>query len=571
MNFKTIIYRLEPLGRLFLGAAFSLFLLGLGSCKPDPVEPDPLPASPLEVTSIRFDSDSYTGVTKRNIARTVQLELRFSDAINSSTFESKFLVYRFGQNSVPYTFETTHGDSVVTITFKEPLLEGTQYTLVVIKGLAAQRQKPFPNSLSINFVTAFDFVSDKFPRMSTDELLDTVQERTFRYFYDFGHPISGLSRERNSSGEIVTSGGSGFGLMALPVGVKRGFITRGEALTRARKTTSFLLNTAQTFHGAYSHWLNGSTGKVIPFGTYDNGGDLVETSYLIAGLLTLRQYFNQSSSDETELRQWIDSIYQRVEWDWYTRGQKVLYWHWSPSDGWAMNMQIRGYNECLITYIMAAASPTHGIDKQAYTNGWAQNGGIKSNTLHYGINLPLGSSGSKGGPLFFEHYTFLGINPHDLSDQYANYWDQVRNHTLINYEYCKANPKKFAGYSDSSWGLTASDNPWGYSAHDPANDRGVITPTAALSSMPYTPEESLAALEYFYYKMGHKIFKEYGFVDAFHIGEGWFANSFLAIDQGPIVVNIENYRSGLIWDLLTSAQEVKDGLKLLGFSAPYLN
>jgi hypothetical protein len=407
--------------------------------------------------------------------------------------------------------------------------------------------------------------------MSTDKLLDTVQERTFRYFYDFGHPVSGLSRERNSSGEIVTSGGSGFGLMALPVGVKRGFITRGEALTRARKTTSFLLNTAQTFHGAYSHWLNGSTGKVIPFSTYDNGGDLVETSYLMAGLLTLRQYFDQSTSDETELRQWIDSIYQRVEWDWYTRGQKVLYWHWSPSDAWAMNMQIRGYNECLITYIMAAASPTHGIDKQTYTNGWAQNGGIKSNTLHYGINLPLGSSGSKGGPLFFEHYTYLGINPHDLTDQYANYWDQVRNHTLINYEYCKANPKKFAGYSDSSWGLTASDNPWGYSAHDPANDRGVITPTAALSSMPYTPEESLAALEYFYYKMGHKIFKEYGFVDAFHIGEGWFANSFLAIDQGPIVVNIENYRSGLIWDLLTSAPEVKDGLKLLGFSAPYLN
>jgi hypothetical protein len=259
-----------------------------------------------------------------------------------------------------------------------------------------------------------------------------------------------------------------------------------------------------------------------------------------------------------------------VDWYWFTKGgESNLYWHWSPNKGFVMNMQIRGWNECLITHVLAASSPTHPVDTKVYHSGWARNGGLKNGRSFYGVKLPLGED--YGGPLFFTHYSFLGIDPNGLSDQYANYWEQNVNHSKINHLYCKNNPKNQAGYSDSCWGLTASDIPNSYTASSPTNDRGVITPTAALSSFPYTPEESTKALEFFYYQLGDLLWKEYGFVDAFSIGDCWAATSFLAIDQGPIAVMIENYRSGLLWKNFTAAPEVKSGMKKLGFQAPYLN
>jgi hypothetical protein len=247
-----------------------------------------------------------------------------------------------------------------------------------------------------------------------------------------------------------------------------------------------------------------------------------------------------------------------------------LYWHWSPNFNWDMNLQIRGWNECLITYVLAASLPTNSIPKSVYDNGWARNGaaGFVNGAQYFGITLPLGSA--YGGPLFLSHYSFLGINPNGLSDAYANYETQTRNHTRINYQYCVANPNGNYGYSDSVWGLTASDIPNGYTASSPTNDVGVIAPTAAISSLPYTPTESMKALKFFYYVLGDKLWKEYGFVDAFSLNQLWFANSFLAIDQGPIIVMIENHRSGLLWNLFTSCPEVKNGMRLLGFSAPYL-
>jgi hypothetical protein len=334
--------------------------------------------------------------------------------------------------------------------------------------------------------------------------------------------------------------------------------------------TQFLWTKADQFHGAFPHWLSGSSGKTIAFSANDDGADLVETSFLIQGLLTARNYFDQTSPEETKLRETIDSIWHRVDWYWFTKGgESNLYWHWSPNKGFVMNMQIRGWNECLITHVLAASSPTHPVDTKVYHSGWARNGGIKNGRSFYGVNLPLGED--YGGPLFFTHYSFLGIDPNGLSDQYANYWEQNVNHSKINHLYCKNNPKNQAGYSDSCWGLTASDIPNSYTASSPTNDRGVITPTAALSSFPYTPEESTKALEFFYYQLGDLIWKEYGFVDAFSIGDCWAASSFLAIDQGPIAVMIENYRSGLLWENFTAAPEVKSGMKKLGFQAPYLN
>ncbi|GGH22972.1 glucoamylase family protein [Mucilaginibacter phyllosphaerae] len=411
--------------------------------------------------------------------------------------------------------------------------------------------------------------ADKFPRISDDQLLTLVQRQTLKYFYDFGHPTSGLARERNTSGDVVTTGGSGFGIMAMIVGVNRGFITRAEGLARMQKIVGFLKNTAQTFHGAFPHWLNGATGAVQPFSAQDNGADLIETSFLMEGLLTARQFYNGAGADETALRADINTLWQNVEWDWFRQGgQNVLYWHWSPTNGWAINMKITGWNEGLIAYVLAAASPTHNIPKIVYDNGWAGNGGMKNGAAYYGVKLPLGPS--LGGPLFFAHYSFLGINPNGLADAYANYQQQNIAHSQINYKYTVTNPKGYYGYSADSWGLTASDIQNGYTASSPTNDVGVIAPTAAISSLPYTPTESMAALRFMYYKLGDKIWGNYGFYDAYNLTNAWFANSYLAIDQGPIVVMIENYRTGLLWNLFMSCTEIKTGMKGLGFTSPNL-
>ncbi len=419
------------------------------------------------------------------------------------------------------------------------------------------------------FTTAIDS-TDKYPEISDEDLLTKVQEHTFKYFWNFANPVSGLAREGSAhSAEIATIGGSGFGIAAIPVGIERGFISRQEGLERMQKITDFLYTKADRFHGAFPHWLNGNTGKVIPFGTKDNGADLVETAFLIEGLLITRQYFNGSGQDETALREIITNLFEEVEWDWFRKdNENVLYWHWSPNYGWDMNMKIQGWNEGLMVYVLAASSPTHSIPIEVYTEGWARNGAMKNGRQYYGITLPLGEP--YGGPLFFAHYSFIGLSPMGLSDQYANYWEQNRNHTLINQAYCINNPKKWAGYSADCWGLTASNIPGGYTASSPTNDRGTIAPTAALSSMPYTPEQSMDALRFFYYKLGDKLWAEgtgkYGFYDAFDLTKNWTSTAYLAIDQGPIVCMIENYRSGLLWNNFMTAPEVQAGLAKLGFS-----
>ncbi|WP_367327639.1 glucoamylase family protein [Lentimicrobium sp.] len=411
------------------------------------------------------------------------------------------------------------------------------------------------------------------PNLSDDELLDEVQRQTFRYFWDFAHPVSGMARERsnrayNYGDEVVTTGGTGFGIMATVVAVHRGWITRDSAARHLLKMVKFLAK-ADSYHGVFPHWLHGNTGKTIPFSRKDDGADLVENAFLFQGLLTARQYFDAKSPLESELRNRINWLWSEIEWNWFTKGgEEVLYWHWSPNNGWAMNFPLRGFNECLITYILAASSERYPVSPAVYHRGWAQSNFFKNGKSFFGIELPLGFD--YGGPLFFSHYSFLGLSPKGLKDRYADYWMQNRNHTLINRAYCISNPKNFKGYGENCWGLTASDNHEGYNAHSPDNDLGVITPTAALSAFPYTPEYSMQALRHFYYNLGDKIWSEYGFVDAFNESENWYAKSHLAIDQGPIIVMIENYRSGLIWDLFMSCPEILHGLKKLGFTSPYL-
>ncbi len=399
-------------------------------------------------------------------------------------------------------------------------------------------------------------------------LLDIVQKQTFRYFWDFAHPVSGMARERSNEAydygnEVVTTGGSGFGIMAVIAATERKWIARDTAARLLLKMVKFL-SKADAYHGVFPHWLNGATGKTIPFSRKDDGADLVETSFLFEGFLCARQYFNKEDKTETELRNRINWLWNDIEWSWFTRdGQEVLYWHWSPNNGWAMNFPLRGFNECLITYVLAASAERYPVPAAVYHRGWAQSNFFKNGKAFYGHLLPLGFD--YGGPLFFSHYSFLGLNPKGLKDQYADYWQQNVNHTLINHDYCVDNPKHFKGYGEDCWGLTASDTYDGYNAFSPTNDFGTITPTAALSAFPYTPEYSMKALRHFYYDLGDKIWSEYGFTDAFNETKNWYATSHLAIDQGPIIVMIENYRSGLLWKLFMSCPEVQKGLKKLGF------
>lgn len=523
----------------------------------------------VQLISVKWDEFNVYGIRK-NASVSPTVRIRFSQKLDTIIAKNVIKLKYNGVVSVDSEYWFENSDSTIAFKPKEYLKYYSKYTLPITTDVKSKDGGSLQSSTNILIRTTWD-PSPKFNLLSESDLLDTVQRRTFRYFWDFAHPVSGLSRERNTSGDLVTSGGSGFGIMAAIAATERNYITRGDFVQHMDKMTDFLWNTADVFHGAFSHWLSGSTGEVRPFSTNDDGADLVETSYLIMGLLTAKEYLNNNNPDEFDVINRIDSIWHRVDWNWFTKNgaEDQLYWHWSPNKGWIMNMPIRGYNECLITHVLAASSPSHPVDPKVYHNGWARNGGIKNGKSFYGITLPLGED--YGGPLFFEQYTFLGLDPRELTDNYTNYWDQVVNHSKINHAYCKANPKNQAGYSDSCWGLTASDNPWGYSAHSPTNDRGVITPTAALSSLPFSPEESKKALNFFYYTMGDLLFKEYGFVDAFCVGEVWAANSFLAIDQGPIIVNIENYRTQLLWELFTANTDVKTGLKSLNFQAPYLN
>lgn len=416
--------------------------------------------------------------------------------------------------------------------------------------------------------------------MLEDSLLNLVQYQTFQYFWDGAEPVSGMARERfhmdniypNHSKDIVTTGGTGFGLMAILVGVERGFIAREQAFQRFQKIVDYL-GEVDRFHGAWPHWLYGPSGKVSPFSKKDDGGDLVETAFLVQGLLTVAEYFKEGNAEEKQLVVQIQKLWEEVEWDWYSQGKDVLYWHWSPNYGWEMNFPVGGYNECLIMYVLAASSPTHSINAAVYDKGWARDGEIAHDTVYYGLNTILDfyeHNDDPTGPLFWAHYSYLGLNPNGLKDKYADYWKLNVNHANIHYRYALDNPKNYEGYGEKQWGFTSSYSMRGYAGHRPGDmDLGVISPTAALSSFPYTPEESMNFLKYIYLE-ADTLVGEFGPYDAYSQSNNWYLPRYLAIDQGPIPVMIENYRTGLLWNLFMQNEDVKNGLVKLGFESPYI-
>ncbi|HZW95457.1 MAG TPA: glucoamylase family protein [Candidatus Eremiobacteraceae bacterium] len=421
--------------------------------------------------------------------------------------------------------------------------------------------------------------------LSDDELLTMLQEACFRYYWDGAHPVAGATLENIPGDErIVATGASGFGIMALIVGVDRGFVTREQGIQRLTQILDFL-EKAPRYHGAWSHFLNGYTAQnMLVFGMFDNGGDLVETSFLMEGLLAARQYFKGSSEAEQSIYKRITTLWETVEWDWYRHSSQdsALLWHWSPQWSWYIDHRLTGFNETMITYLLAIASPTHAVPADLYYSGWAgqspaaiayRSGWSGSSEgdrylnghSYYGIKLDVGEG--TGGPLFFTQYSFMGFDPRGIRDRYTDYFENNRNLALIDLAYCEANPGHFRGYGADDWGLTASDDQLGYSAHAPdlATDNGTITPTGALSSFPYTPEASMAALKFFYRDLGDRLWGVYGPHDAFNLTRNWFSPVYMGLDQAPIVVMVENYRTGLVWQLFMSNPEIQPMLDKIGF------
>jgi hypothetical protein len=411
-------------------------------------------------------------------------------------------------------------------------------------------------------------------QLPDDDLIEIVQRQTFDYFWERSHPVSALAPDsrparKDHVEDLVAIGGSGFGVMALIVAVERGWVTREAALDRLERMLDLLVR-ATCYHGVFPHFMNGATGATIPFSRKDDGGDLVETSFLCMGLLCARQYFQRDDKIEENIRGRITWLWEEVEWNWYTQsGRELLYWHWSPNNGWAMDHEINGWNECLVTYVLAAASRRYPIDPMVYHRGFATGRDYLNGKRYYDIELPLGMP--FGGPLFFAHYSFCGLDPRGLKDRYADYWQQNVRHVQINRAHCIANPHGYKGYGACCWGLSASDDYNIYEAHAPAVDNGTIAPTAALSSLPYAPWEVMQTLRHFLSAHGSRLWGRYGFYDAFCEQQDWYAGTYLSIDQGPIVVMMENHRTGLLWKLFMSVPEVQAGLRKLEFTSPCLD
>jgi len=537
--------------RLYNRALTADEIITIASATPDkPIIPTPPPPAPNDVTAVGYDS---------------RIDLKWQFDANDPNLEG-YNIYRADSNEGPFT---KLNDSVNKFSIYSDFfgVNGQTYYYYVkaVAILGGGESEPS------------DIVSATSYAMTDEQLLTSVQEATFRYFWDYGHPVSGLAREGyefSHSTDTCASGGTGMGLMAICVGAERGFVSRAEAADRVLKILTFLDVNTPRYHGAWAHWINGTTGQTIPFSTYDNGGDIVETAYVANGLLTVRQYFDSNDTTETNVRNLATSLWESIDWYWYLRrselgyeSNEVLYWHWSPNYGWEMNFPIVGYNECMIAYLLAIASPTHPIPASCYYNGWASSGSYANGNTYYGYLQWVGPD--SGGPLFFTHYTHLGFDP-NWSDAYCNYFDNSQNISLINRAHCIDNPGGYTGYSALVWGLTASFDPWGYNAHSPTSDNGTISPTAALSAMPYTPTESIATLKHFYHTYGEGLWGPFGFFDSFNLDlePDWYALGCVAIDQGPIVIMIENYRTQLCWNLFMANPEIQTMLDAIGGTSP---
>jgi len=409
--------------------------------------------------------------------------------------------------------------------------------------------------------------------MTDDELLTMVQEASFQYYWDGAEPNSGLARESiPGDPDLIAVGGSGFGIMALVVGADRGFAPRDLIVDRLLRITNYLAH-ADRFHGAWPHFLSGRTGHIVPaFGIYDDGADLIETSFMMQGLLTARGYFTRDTQKERRLRDEITALWRGVEWDWFnaTPQHDAIYWHWSPDFAFHKANRVGGWNETLMPYLLGIASPTHPLPPSLYYSGWCSEGnparkfGVHSES--YGIPLEVADPHGATGPLFFTHYSFMGYDPRSVRDKYTDYFINNRNMSLIQQKYAIENPHHFVGYGADDWGMSAVSGPLAYHANDSLEDDGTLAPTAAMGAYAYVPDASLLALKHFYRDLGAQLWDVYGFRNAFNQTDDWYSPAELALNQAPQTVMIENGRTGLIWKSFMSNPEMPAMQKAIGLT-----
>lgn len=404
--------------------------------------------------------------------------------------------------------------------------------------------------------------------------LDELQRAALRYIWEEGDPETGLAYEASfvfpGVGRPLAVGGTGFGVAAIVVGVERGWIERDDAVERVLRIGRFLRDDSPRtqLHGAFPHWLHEDTGHIVNFSDLDDGADLVETALLMQGLLIARAYFDGGGAEE-QLRGCITELWEDVEWNWFAdREGQGLYWHWSPRHEFSIGMKIQGFNESLIAYILALASPTHAISTDTYRH-WTSGSGYETRKV-FGYTVP--ASLPNAGPAFLTHYSFIGLNPWLMADDYVPGGYYARNvaHILSNRGYCLYEAPAENEYSPDFWGLTASLIPGGYAANEPGHDSGTVAPTAALASMPYTPHYSMQVLENLLGKMAFRAWGSCGPFDAINLRDDWVARQYLAIDQLPIVAMVENHRSGLLWKVFMGIPEIQDALQRAGIRPPAL-
>jgi hypothetical protein len=404
---------------------------------------------------------------------------------------------------------------------------------------------------------------------STDALLDSLQHTSFLYFWNEANPSNGLIKDRSASGSPCSIAAVGFGLTAICIGVDHGWVTRTAGRDRVLTALRTFWNGPQGsgssgyigYKGFFYHFLDMNTA----LRTWDSELSTIDTALLLAGILDAKQYFTLSDPSETEIRSLADSIYRRVDWPFMQNYNPGILLGWKPGTGFLGYGQWIGYNEAMILYILALGSPTHPVAATAW-NTW---------TSGYQWQTWYGYSYVVFPPLFGHQYSHCWIDFRDIADTYMHtkgitYFENSRRATLAQRAYCAANPGRFIGYSDTLWGLTACDGPNGYKARGapPAqNDDGTIAPTASISSIPFAPEVVIPTVQNMYNSFKPYLWSIYGFRDAFNLNVGWWDTDVLGIDQGPIIIMIENYKTGSVWSRFMQNADIARGLAQAGFKS----
>jgi len=416
----------------------------------------------------------------------------------------------------------------------------------------------FPRNLLVAFlclllapVTAFSTFS---PSPSDDKFLDQIQRETFKYFVECVNPKNGIVLDRADNfsapdfqkipGSIA---GVGFGLTALAVGAERGWIAKNEAKSRTLATLEFFAEKAEQKNGFFYHFLDMNTGK--RFANCEISS--VDTALLLAGVLFAGKYY-----EDPQIARLSRNIFNRVDWRWMKNGTEFLCMGWKPEEGFLSNYWTQ-YAESLLMYILAMGSTTNGIDRTSWKN-------LKRIVGKYGgrecIYCPS---------LFTHQYSHIWVDFRDKYDGFADYFENSLQATLINRQYCLDSRRSFKTFDDDCWGLTAAIGPDGYCAYGsppgPAQNDGTVAPTAAGASIVFTPEFSIRVLKYFFHEYNKQMWGKYGFSDSLNINRDFFARDAYAINQGPILLMIENLRSKFVWKTFMRIPEVKRGMMKAGF------